>query len=152
MDILQRELLDNEQICFCMIASVDEPHIYLKYKAIVKNRSIQGDNIAYWVNIVDVLEDFEDIRDYLHRSKQRVFSKQNDRGQIKRFDCFDLTINMQTFNDEFRKRYSDYSWYLPAVFVFPTYEELQKYIIYADSLLATKLETTLIKLRNRTHK
>lgn len=149
MDILHRELLDNGQQCYAMIASVNEPHVYLRVKGKILHRWIQGDNIGYYVHITNILESFEDIRDYLHRSKQRVFSITTDRGQIKKVECFDLLAKFETFDENFKERYKDYTWYLPAVFVFTNEQELNTYLDKANTTLYKRLEKSLLKLRQR---
>lgn len=149
MDILQRKIIDPGQLCYCMIASVNEPYVYLRFKAKVLHRWIQGDNIGYYLHLQEVLEDFDTIRDYLHRSKQRVFSLQSERGQIKTIDCFDLTTNMKMFDKNFRKRYSDYTWYSPAVFVFTTISELESELDKSNTLLQQRLSSSLRILNDR---
>lgn len=149
MDILQREIIDLGQECYIMFASVDEPHIYLRAKGKVLNRWIQGDNIGYYIHILEVLEDREVITKFLHRSKHRTFVISSERGLIKTIDCFDLTLNMETFNARFKERHKNLTWYLPAVFVFPTREQMEQKLTTASEFLKDRLKTSLDNLENR---
>ncbi len=57
-DILHRELIDNGQSCYCMIAAVSEPYVYLRAKGKVLHRWIQGDNVGYYIHIQEILEEY----------------------------------------------------------------------------------------------
>lgn len=149
MDILHREILDLGQTCYVMIASVNDPQIYLRFQGKVLNRWIKGENIGYYVHIEKVLESATTIRDLLHRSKHRVFSITSERGQIKKIDCFDLLQHTHTFNANFKDRYKDYTWYLPAVFVFTNEEDLEIEVDKASKYLHSHLTKSLSLLEER---
>ncbi len=98
MDILKRKIIDPGQLCYCMIASVNEPYVYLRFKAQVLLRLLQVANIVYYLHLHEVLEDFDTIRAYLHRSHQLVFCLQSEIVQFKTIDFFDLTTTMKIFD------------------------------------------------------
>ncbi|BBI90710.1 hypothetical protein [Tenacibaculum phage PTm5] len=124
----------------------------MRYKGKVLHRWINDNNIGYYVHLTDVLEDFETIRDQLHRSKHRVFSLNSDRGLVKKINCFDFTLDMNRFNQNFKERYKNYTWYLPAVFVFPTKGELEKYLDRSNEILTERLTNSLHTLNKRNNR
>jgi hypothetical protein len=125
MNILSAKIYNIDDACFFLWASTDRPYLYLKFGGVVKWRKIDGDSIVYGIQIHKVLQSKETIKNFLHRSFFRMLMILNNRAQIRRINCFDLTINFSMFDNNFKIRYKNYLAYQSSAFIFETLEELE---------------------------
>lgn len=149
MDILSDKIYEIDDICYFIYASVSNPSIYLRFKGVVKNKRIYKDAITYFVKVVEVTEDKQSIKQYLHRQQYRVWHANADRADIVEISCFENLLNMSTFNSTFSKKMNKYLLPVPSVFVYETSEEMQLGAAKSISIMKTELKRTFDLLTSR---
>ena len=149
MDILDSTLLNIDEDCYFIAASVDKPFMYTRFRGTISKRQIANDSISYFVKISEVLESKEYIKKYMHRHTFRMWHLLASRGVLKKLSCFDLTLNMTTFNQNFSKRYSKVLVPLQSVFVFSTEADMKHYFDKSISIMHAHLRASIDELNDR---
>lgn len=140
MDILSDKIYEIDDSCYFIYASVDNPHIFIRFKGVVKNKRIFKDSVTYFVKLTEVIEERQAIKTYLHRNRYRVWHVNADRGDIVEFNCFESMLNMSTFNSSFSKKLTKYLLPVPSVFAYDTIDEMQAAAVNTISIMKTELK------------
>lgn len=148
MDILQRKLLDSGADCYIIRASLDHPFVYLRFSGRVIRRYTNNDIISYHVQITDVLEDKDMIRQFMNRSRFRTYNENNGRVTnqvLYTYDILDDAGFQQKFTNRYRMSYFD----LHSSLVFESAADMQTAFSKANGHLINKLKTSLNILKSR---
>ena len=148
MDILQRKILNENDECFVLRASIDDPFVYLCFKGIIKRRYSNDEQISYHIQITKVLEDKEIIQTFLNRKRFRVFNNENGRTYNKKFYTYDLQQSF-SFDSAFKKRFQNLYLDVHSSLVFDTETEMINTYKNINDHLISKLSNTLELLKQR---
>lgn len=149
MDILQSRLFETGESCFFIVASIDYPFVYTRFKGIIMKRQIQNDNIEYNIRVTNVLENKQYILAFIHRKMFRVKHILSSRGDLKQLSCFDLTLNMTNFDLNFEKRYKHIGFPTSSVFVYENENDMNTYLDKSIHIMKSHLEESSKILESR---
>lgn len=123
MDILHRKLHKIGEIVYFLRSSIENPFLYIRFRGLVKDVIIEGESITYHLKVVQVHENFEDVKLHLNRVRFHVRGKRHGRYLDKWTYSFD--VRETTYSDDFCKKYSNYLFDVPSILVFETKIDLE---------------------------
>lgn len=147
--IFDQEVFDVGDTCLALASSVDKPHYYVRFKVQVVKRKMQADKAIYYCKILAIEEQKHIIQQYVHNMQYRVHHFHAERGHIKRFKCFDLLDDEQTFDQNFSERYSTQLLVVPNILVSSTYDGIDSILANTAKILLAQFDENSQELSKR---
>lgn len=148
MDIIQRKLLDVNSDCYMIRASVDAPFIYLRFRGRVVHRYTNGDMTSYHVQVHEILEDTNVIKQFMNRARFRTYAINTGRISNRVLYTYDIVDDIN-FQQTFRERYKNQHFDVHTSLVFETHDEMSEAYVKSLSYLTESLTSTLKILQER---
>jgi hypothetical protein len=149
MNVFDQKLYEVGEHCYAIAASVHEPHLYGRFKCVVTKRDVKNDNISYYLRILEVCESDDWIKEHLHRKEWRLFHIGAERGQIKEFNCFDLLLNMSTFQKRFSEKFKHWVLVVPSVHTAETKESATELCCQTITIMKDRIIKDLESIKQR---
>lgn len=148
--IFDQQIFEINDSCFCLASSIDKPHIYLKFKCIVRKRRMFDDRVVYYCEITHVFEKKKDVQFYLHNMRFRFHHSFSKRGHLKRITCFDLLEDFEAFDINFNERFKKHLLIVPNILIAKTEKEINSILIETTSIIKDTLRTNLSEINSKT--
>ena len=148
-DILSEKLYEVGDVRFFISSNIETPFIFSRFTGEIVKRDINGDSISYLMNIQSIEESKDWIQKFIHRQTYRMFNRSASRGQLTKIKCFDLTLNMATFNSMFAKRYEKTMLVVPSIFVFENEIEMTAKVKDAIDIMHEHFNESINLLQTR---
>lgn len=150
-DILNRKILDVGDKCYFIRSSSDSPTVYIRFKGIVGKIDARKDRVYYYIEVQEVVETLQVIKDYVHQKSYRVSSESNKYRFLKTIHVLDL-LSAKDFNVAFNNRFKNILFEVPMILTFESSIEMNRQIAKVNTHLLDRLATEreeLITLTNR---
>jgi len=147
--IFDQRLFEVGEYCYAIAASVTEPFLYTRFRCTVAKRKINNDAVTYFLAIEELLETKEWAQLHVHRNRFRTWHTAANRGQLKSLDCFDLLVDMSTFEQKFSKRYRHLTLVVSSVHVAVTREHINAICEQTVDIVSSHLKSSLDTIRLR---
>jgi len=124
------EILNKNEICYCLLSSFNEPNILLPCRCIIKDIKIDYEQPVYLVKIDKLYDVIDFIKDYLYN--MYFYNKFEQSHKIKlSLEQFDTTdkLNIHLFNNDYQVIVHSLMVFDTKVKMLETFDKLNTYFI-----------------------
>lgn len=148
IDILSKPVYKLDDEVYCIISSVDKPHLFIKCRCKILCRIVKKDNVVYAVKLTKILINSEDAKIKIHRRVFKTKKINTDVAVLKTLYCLQYIDEPEKLSSNLCDDLSDYMFILPSVFVCDDVNELNKLYDDAIETTKTKLKSMIFELEN----
>lgn len=148
IDILSKTVYKPDDEVYCIISSVDKPHLFIKCRCKILHRVVKKDNVVYAVKLTKLYVNAEDAKVKLHRRVFKTKKADSEVAVMKTLYCLQYIDEPEKLSTNICDDLSDYMFILPSVFVCD--DERQANVLYNDAIETTKskLKSMLFELEH----
>ena len=148
IDILSKPIYKLDDEVYCIISSVDKPHLFIKCRCKILHRIVKKDNVVYAIKLTKLYINAEDAKVKLHRRVFKTKKADSEVAVMKTLYCLQYIDEPEKLSLHICEDLTDYMFVLPSVFVCDDINELNK--LYEDAIetTASKLKSMLFELEN----